>query len=308
MSISIFCCGGTGVNIGKQIPTSNMQLDVYYIDTSKSNLKGITEDNIFIVEEMDGAGKYRAMTYDKFKSFQDEILIRFKPSDTLNIVLSSLSGGSGSVIAPLVAKELISNGYNTIVIGIDSRNSVIELRNTIKTLQSYRGISSTLKKPVSLYYIENHSRKEADEQALLFIQLFSVLTNKAITEEFDISDLANFINFDKVTDNEPTVSIIDINRNEEITPLKGTSVVSTILLSKDKNTKIFPVIPEYLAHCIVTDVNYTNDDMRIDNIIGLLGIILNDIESQVKQLEDKKQINKVKDIEVQPTNSDGLVI
>ena len=68
------------------------------------------------------------------------------------------------------------------------------------------------------------------------------------------------------------------------------------------------MIPEYLAHCIVTDVNYSNDDMRIDNIIGLLGIILNDLETQVKQLEDKKQINKVKDVEVQPTNSDGLVI
>lgn len=304
--ICIYACGGTGVNIGKQI--TDLDIQVNFIDTSESNLKAIKSQDIFLVEDMDGAGKHRATTYNKFKDIAEDVLIKLKPSNTLNVVVSSLSGGSGSILAPMITKQLIETGLNTIAIGIDSKNSLIELDNTIKTLKTYKSISDTVKKAISLYYIENTIRRKADEEAINFINLLALLIDKYNTEEFDTSDLKNFINFDKVTDNAPSVSIIDVSANTEITPEKNTVVVSSILVTKDKHTTIKPVIPEYLSTCIVTDPNYRVEDLRINNTLGKLSIIVDNLEKQIKEYQDNKKINKFKEIENIESNSDGIVL
>lgn len=304
--ISVFACGGCGTNVAKQI--SDLDVEVNYIDTSTSNLKGVKSDNIFVLENIDGAGKDRSKTYEHFKDIVEDVLIKFKPSQSLNVVVSSLSGGSGSIIAPLVAKELIRNGHNTIVIAIDSKHSVKELDNTIKAFKTYKSISDGIKKAISIFYIENSNRKESDNKAVWFINLLSLLVNKQHTEEFDTTDLTNFINFDRVTDNAPTVSILEVNENETINPEKNTTIVSTILLTTDKHSTIKPVVPEYLSTCVVTDPQYKNDDIRVDNILGKLSIIVDDLEREIKELQDNKKINKFKELEVQGSNKDDVVL
>lgn len=304
--ISLFACGGCGSNIAKQI--IDLDIEVNYIDTSTSNLKGVKSDNIFILEDIDGAGKDRSKTYEHFKDIASDVLIKFKPSSSLNIVISSLSGGSGSIIAPLITKELIRQGYNTIVIAIDSKHSVKELDNTIKTFKTYKSISDGMKKAISLFYIENSNRKDSDNRAIWFINLMSLLVNKQHTEEFDTTDLTNFINFDRVTDNDPTVSILEVNKNEVINPEKNTTIVSTILLTADKHSNIKPVIPEYLSTCVVIDPQYDNEDIRIDNILGKLSIIVENLEKEMKNFQDNKKINKFKELDVQGSNSDNVVL
>lgn len=306
MSLTIYACGGTGINIGTQI--TDLDIQVNFIDTSRSNLKSINSQDVFLIENMDGAGKHRATTYDNFKNITEDVLIKFKPSPVLNIVMSSLSGGSGSVLAPLITKHLIENDYNTIVIGIDSKNSIIELDNAIKTLKTYKSISDMTKKSISLYYIENVTRKKADEEAINFINLASMLVNKHIIEEFDTSDLKNFLNFNKVSDNSPSVGIIDINPNTEIIPEKNTAIVSSILVTKDKQAVIKPVIPEYFSTCIIVDPNYRTEDMRINNVLGKLSIIVDNLENEIKEYRDNKKINKFKEIENIKANSDGIVL
>lgn len=304
--MNLYLCGGAGTNIGKKI-TDNIDLNLTFIDSSLSNLKDVDPGLCYIIDDMDGAGKHRATTYDKFKTVADEVLIRFKPSDELNVVVSSLSGGTGSVTAPMLVKELLTQGRNVVVIGIDSRNSVIEIENTIKTLKTYKGVSSATGKSIALYFVENKSRKEADSTAILFTSLMELLINKSATEEFDTSDLSNFINFDRVTANSPDVGVLLIGENETITPEKGTAVVSTILVTKSQESSIKPVIPEYLATCVVTDKHYNNADIRIDNVIGQLGHILDDLEKQVSALHDTRKVNKVKEVSVN-SNSDGMVL
>ena len=65
--ISVFACGGCGSNIAKQI--TDLDIEVNYIDTSTSNLKGVKSDNIFVLENIDGAGKDRSKTYELYKFF-----------------------------------------------------------------------------------------------------------------------------------------------------------------------------------------------------------------------------------------------
>lgn len=304
--ISVFACGGCGTNIAKQI--TDLDIEVNYIDTSTSNLKGIKSDNILVLENIDGAGKDRSKTYEHFKDIAEDILIKFKPSQSLNVVVSSLSGGSGSIIAPLVTKELIRNGHNTIVIAIDSKHSVKELDNTIKAFKTYKSISDGVKKAISIFYIENSNRKESDNKAVWFINLLSLLVNKQHTEEFDTTDLTNFINFDRVTDNSPTVSILEVNENEIINPEKNTTIVSSILLTTDKHSTIKPVVPEYLSTCLVTDPQYKNEDIRVDNILGKLSIIVAGMESEIKELQDNKKVNKFKELEVEGYNKGEVIL
>lgn len=89
--LSVYLCGGTGGNIGKMI--TDLDVDLAFIDTSTSNLKTVDEDLIFLTPGLDGGGKNRTLVYENFKPYLEDILIRFKPSDQLNIVVSSLSGG-----------------------------------------------------------------------------------------------------------------------------------------------------------------------------------------------------------------------
>lgn len=91
MSVVVYGCGGSGVNIVKSI--TDLDVVVNFIDSSESNMKGMNSKNVFLIEGLDGAGKHRATAHDKFKHLAEDVLIRMKPSETLNIVISSLSGG-----------------------------------------------------------------------------------------------------------------------------------------------------------------------------------------------------------------------
>lgn len=306
MTISIYACGGTGVNVAKMI--RDMDVTINYIDTSVSNLKTVDPEHIFLVEAMDGAGKNRSIAYENFKDVSEDVLLKHKPSAQLNIVISSLAGGSGSVLGPLVTKELLNRGHNTLVIGIDSKQSVIELSNTLKTLKTYKSISDNTGKPVSLFYVDNTSRAEADHKALQFINLLSLLTDKSVTEEFDNSDLRSFLYFDKVTDNAPTLSVLEVAANDKAVALKGTSVVGTILVTKDKTAGIQGTTPEYLATCVVSDKGYENADIRLNSVLGKLSLILESLEKDIQTQQDFKKVNKIRDVEVIGANSDGVFL
>jgi hypothetical protein len=212
------------------------------------------------------------------------------------------------VLGPLLAKELISQGHNTIVIGVDSRTSLIELSNSVKTLKTYKAISSQIDKPVPLYYISQPSRSEADRQALFFITLMSLVIDKRRTAEFDNSDLKSFLYFNKTTTNAPSVSILEVLPNEVLVAEKNTSVVGSILVTTKKDAVIQPVIPEYLATCVVTDKDYKNEDARLNAVLGKLSIIIDALDVSIKVLEDSKKINKIREVEVSDSNADGMVL
>lgn len=304
MTISIYAAGGTGVNIAKLI--KDLDTNVVYIDTSLSNLKSVESSNVFLVEGMDGAGKNRSVAYANFKDISEDVLLKHKPSDQLNIVIGSLSGGSGSILAPLITKELLARGHSVIVIGIDSKHSVIEMNNTVKTLKTYKSISDNANKAVSLYYIENTNRSDADRRAVHFINLLSLLTDKKVTEEFDNSDLKSFLYFDTVTDNEPTLAILEVTSNDSTPAEKGTSVVGSILITKDKAASLSGATPEYLATCVVSDSGYKNEDIRLNSVLGKLSLILDSLDSEIQVHQDNKRVNKIKDVVLSTNNSDGV--
>lgn len=308
--LKIYACGGTGINIAKTI--NNESIEVAYIDTSRSNLSGVKDKNIFIIEGSDGSGKNRALTYENFKDVVENVLIKHKPSEELNIIIMSLSGGTGSVVGPMLASQLSRNNKNVLCLTVASTSSIKEISNNIKTLQTFISLANTNKRCMTILIeenSENEGRHRTDKNIALAVELFSVMIDKTKTQEFDTSDLSNFINFDRVTDVEPCATIMSINSTENLKLSDNEHIVSTIHIVTDKNKQIKNNKPEYLALCVVTDSENKNEyDIRIDNIIGNLENYITQYEQIIENFKDEKKVKNIKLSKVTNANNDGIVI
>lgn len=259
----LFSCGGCGINIGKHFTAFNGKeetgfaiLDTVFLDTSKANLHKLTkEDNVYIVEGLDGSGKVRSENHKQISECVLDILQTHKPGD-INFVLSSGAGGSGSVIAPLITQELLSRGLPVIVIVVGSTDSRIELENTIKTLKSYEAISQMRKTPVNAMYYENSkkfTRTDIDSEIQRAIVALCALFSRQ-NMELDSSDLFNWLNYNKVTSYEPHLSYIEFF-NTDINVEKPDSVISVATLALDSDTTSTGASVEYQC------VGYVNPEV-----------------------------------------------
>lgn len=316
--LNVYCCGGAGINIGKSLDGTDDHLEVIYLDSSVSNIDKLDKDtNAFLIRDMDGAGKLRSKTYEAFKSEVEAALTKFKPSKGLNVVISSLSGGTGSVIAPLIARELIISGQTVIVIGIASTSSVIETENTIKAIKTYNNFSVQHGKPIAMFYCDHEVRSEADDTIKALMVSLSLITDKSRTREFDSTDLHHFINYNKVTSLPIGLSNlqISINNDDSVKLTDDAHLASTILITTDTDSVLSGEKPEYLATVIVTDENYltkegnTPLDIRMDNIVGLLPSQLKSLEDDLEKAKDKVKTSHISKIELAESVDDsGMVL
>ena len=238
--VVLYSAGGCGINIAskllkyeKNTVTGFADLDVVFLDTSHANLdRNQQHDKTYVVDGLDGSGKIRAENHKQIGECILDILQTFKPGD-LNIVLSSGSGGSGSVISPSLVQELLLRNLPTIVITVGSTDSRIELENTIKTLKSYDAIAQIRKAPVNSIYFENSKespRRENDKAITTNILALMALFSKE-NKELDSSDLHNWLFYNRVTSYDPHLSHLDLYPGEvKVNKPKTVISVATLLL------------------------------------------------------------------------------
>lgn len=239
----VFAAGGCGCNIGKILIKQEMtnreltgfaEIDVAFLDTSASNLKGMSAEKVHCLEGMDGSGKKREANVDKIALHIKSILQRFNPMD-LNVVVSSGSGGSGSVFTPLIVQELLSENKPTVVILVGSTDSIIEHRNTTRTLLSLEAMSQRTQKPLPVIYLENNSDKDRDEVNASVVKLIgylSILFSRQ-NDELDSADLVNFLYYDRVSNWPNRMVYLDIQTGNKPSPVKGELITFVSLSSKE---------------------------------------------------------------------------
>ena len=306
--IRIYACGGAGINIAS--PFKNERFDVVYVDSSDSNLKKVGEGaKTFLIKGMDGAGKLRRSTYVGFKDKVEACLIENPPSTHLNIVLSSISGGTGSVTAPQITADLIEKGFPTIVIAVATKGSVIEVKNGINTIHTYANISKKLNSVVSVLYCDaSRQRKDTDAHIIDFLNLIALITDRSKTDGADTADLHNWINFNKVTDIEPCLSLLSpiLNNGEEYegeTAEQGV-VASTLLVTKDPEEGVKGVFPEYHAEILITSETDLKESFRIDNIVGLLPHMISQLEDLLARSQDALKTATIAEVESKESDED----
>jgi len=253
--VRIYACGGAGTNIGKQLEafrgaeeTGMAVVDVTYIDTSRSNLtNGIPEDAVYLLKDLDGSGKIRKENYQQITAHTLDILQKHSPQD-LSVVISSASGGSGSVIAPSIVSELLDRDLPVLVVLVGSTDTRLEIDNTLKTIKSYEAISNLRQKPVVVKYLQN---SKAMPRAAVDANVLTTLSSVLIAwsrenSELDSKDLFNFLNFHRVTDFTPRLAAFNVYSEQFPNEVEGSVVTVTTLCGKGEDSSL-PITPDYQA-------------------------------------------------------------
>lgn len=321
--VKLFCCGGAGLNVGQYFEKHRgnseaafAEIDIVYIDTSRSNLRThISPDNCYMLEGLDGSGKVRSENHEEIATHIRAILQQFKPVD-LNIVLSSAAGGSGSVISPLLTSELLKSEVPTIVIAIGSADTRLDIDNTLKTIKSFEAIARMRKAPVIMSYVQNSkttSRSEADASIVNTIMALCVLFSRE-NRELDSRDLYNWLRFDRVT--TYPVQLASLTLVEGKSEIKGLgNIISVATLAKEEMSTALADIPEYqcvgyvpeTADNVVMDktpMHFITSDGIFPEVALHLNKILKELESAQSARMKKTNVLTAQD---QP-NETGLVL
>lgn len=216
--IRIFGCGGAGINlaahfIGKGREDGCAELLPALVDTSESNLRGrkLNDAALYLVQGLDGSGKIRAENHAEIARNVKQILMQIEPLD-LNVVIFSASGGSGSVIGPLLLKELNDRGAPALALVVGSDESVIAAENTLKTLQSLEKISAGTGVPVVMSFHQNRitgKRSDVDRDVFSVLGCLAVLASGE-NREMDSKDIEHWLNYPKVSGVKAQLSSLHI--------------------------------------------------------------------------------------------------
>ena len=278
-NMRIYACGGCGTNIVAKMNLSTDVIEGYagievaYIDASNSNqFQGIMNDSntLFISEK--GSGSHRRTNYEQISEMRQTIIKQFPPHD-INIVVHSASGGSGSVIGPVLVSELLDRDQNVVVIMIGSIQNVTYINNTINTIASMEQIADKRNRPVPVFYIENPvqgSRREVDQQAQGILGILSVIYSGQ-NREVDQEDLTNHLNYNRITKHRPGIIYMDITGDDEINLDKGERVITAITLEDSDTISSLGSDVELQIHGIAHEkVIYKNESNSGDqSVTGL---------------------------------------
>lgn len=313
-NVSIYYCGGTGVNACRRIASQIPAATHFAIDTSKANNKNqqVGIANLFLFDDMDGSGKQRSLNYSAISAKADEILYKF-PTDKVAIVVHSASGGSGSVIGPVLYNKLLSEGKIVLAVVVGSTDSATEVNNTVKTISSYKAISNQNDKPAIVFYQEvnaEHSRAAVDSMVDLMISLFVMYFSEHI-DELDTSDMKNFMQFQNVTNFKPSIARLEVHKNTVVMG-KGEIPVACATLTDVSSSYTLPFPIQYQTVGIVKDVKLFDSINGLPIHLVITKGSLEKVESDLTEIQHRHDafLKSVKDVthDVVANNSDGLVL
>lgn len=296
-NIRLYGCGGFGINIVKTFESAAGTIELghatpfpAYIDTSKSNLdSNLNPEHVFILDDVDGSGKVRRENHEILGKNVKNILQQHKPQD-FNVVVFSASGGSGSVIGPLLVGELLARGLSTVCIVVGSDEAAITAQNTMNTLKSLEAIAAKTEVPVVVYYDQNTrevKRSEVDASCRHVIGALSVLCSKH-NAELDTRDITNWVQFHRSTSAKPRLALFEVYRGNERAEEVNQPISIASLYPNPDSTPI-GITPEY--HC----AGYPRDEIKgfdtVHFVITLEGIpgIARMMQSRITELDQQRK-------------------
>lgn len=250
--IRIYGCGGTGVKIAgmfegcrNQTESGMASVSPVYLDTAFSDLpQDVSPEHTFLFPDTDGSGGLRPELASLIVPSIPTIL-ELHPTEDLAIVISSGSGGSGSVIAPSLVSELVKRGKPVIAFMVGDSHTVQWMKNTIGTIRSYNGTSITHNRTVPLAYFEN-----TDDQSEQQVNVLAAQTITAIAalwsrqnQGLDSKDLENFLNPEKISDFPAQLAMLRLF-TKSVPAEMSSSVMTTVSLAASREAARLSFIPE----------------------------------------------------------------
>ena len=279
-SIRLYGCGGCGINLVSPFATGELgrgfsSTEVGLIDTSTSNYTDKHKENnvpfYLATDEGEGSGKVRRDNAETINDNVRQALQKLPPAG-FNIVVFSASGGSGSVIGPLLMRELLSRGVPAIAIVVGSSESSITALNSLNTLKSLAAIGDTLDKPTIISYHHNSAetkRSQVDAVCKATIHAMSALCSQQ-NDELDQRDVQNWAFYNHSTSVEAQLSLLEVCDSVDVAK-QIEAPISVASLLTDKDAPAPDLMPEY--SCIGYRVEGLEDGLsEVHYIISVDGI------------------------------------
>lgn len=318
-NVRLYGCGGLGVNIALNYLDSKSapgfaNLIPSFVDTSRSNLTDrVKEDDVFILEKTDGSGKVRKENHAQISAVIKQILLKQPPED-FNIVVFSASGGSGSVIGPLLAKELADRGHSVVILSAGSSEAAITARNTLNTVKSLSAITKQIDKTLVTFYRHNGgdaTRKVIDGQLHFAISCLCYLASRQ-NSELDTKDIYNWLNINKSTSVAAQLVLLDIfAKADEVKEISDPISIASLYADRDQKHLETPV-PEY--SCTGYFQHPVKDIEELHFVISTqhLGATFDRLQSTIDNFEQRSEGRAAAQVLVKEgkdaVTDDGLVL
>ena len=208
-SVVVCGAGGCGINIARMVAhhlkqnadatNQHQDVPVKFFDTSMANTR--PGESVSVITGGSGSGGVRAANaaaiQKEVAALGDDVLVKADVA----IVISSLSGGTGSVLSPMIAREYAKRGSRVVVVSVADSQAELFARNTENTLKTLTAVAENngIYLPVMLFDNDTLSRPEVDALASYDVATLVELLHGEATE-VDRNDRLNFLN-GKVTFN-----------------------------------------------------------------------------------------------------------
>lgn len=213
--------GGCGINLTRPFANDARLSKVGFFDTSTTNSR--VGEMVFLVTDGSGSGSHRAENAREIEKVIPQIDEQYTGTGDVAIVCFSLSGGSGSVLGPLMLREYARKGMRVIAVCVADTSSVIASKNTYNTLKTLASIANNNNLVIPTILLSNdeaESRGRVDTQAMILMDsVIALLT--AEVYEVDRNDRLNWVDSRKAVGTGPGLRIIgvsgdDINLDDRI--------------------------------------------------------------------------------------------
>lgn len=318
MKVIVHGCGGAGVNITAQVVERLKEVvevfgvvETRYIDTATADVGEydfIPESDVFIISSnklnkvIDGAGGVRE-SLDKFivediKNYVDKL---DKAIDDIHIIISSASGGSGSLIAPRLIHNLKMLKLPVIYIMVTDTSSVMYCDNSLKTAKHIELAGNKYGYSIPTIMIDNKEALDVvNARVGIQVEQLAILCN-GNHKSLDTTDMIMFASnaYDKDTTGLVTIGI---HTNDTISKLSDSFISTLRILTNDRlfklDTNILPKVRQYkqgyptepvverIKECKLTMPLYFA--ITPNNALAKLDAIKTDLAKKFKIKEEKK--------------------
>lgn len=232
---NIYSIGGAGINV------MNLYLEegkngefidkIIAVDTSEANPITSGLFHLERIEGAEGSGGDKKAHRDKYPDFTKQLLSKFPPNK-LNIVVFSLSGGTGAGLGPYLARWMLERKIPVLLVCIGDTTTVNEQNNTISTLGSLYN-QTKLGNSVLFGYNENTpnvTQGEVNKRTVAYIDNAIMMLNLN-NERIDYADIKNLFYYTDLVDADPILTQLTFMDESGIPEYKSTPVAAISLYS-----------------------------------------------------------------------------
>jgi len=244
--IIVHFCGGAGLNLAHVLETKGLykqgsgfcEVIPRYIDTSESNIRKLKKDNFWRVSsknvatnQIHGSGSERRTNFAVIGANLEEYLTTYgymkKVIGEFHIVIFSASGGTGSILGPLLVTNLRKNDIPVVAIVIGDSSNGLSCKNTLNTIASLDAMAKRVaKKPFTIAYMNNFAvdgKTSLERENTVNESIYTMLTTLSLfmsgsNDDIDTKDMVNFVSPDEYSTIKiaPALYSISIFTNDKI--------------------------------------------------------------------------------------------